>query len=963
MSQSPGTLTAIADVIRQAQASLDALRAAQHRAVESYGAAMKLEKLVVERERQQRAAEQRAAEQRKLAEDLAAQAEQLPEIPAGDLPDYVAADPVVIEPEAPVAAPVAVEPAPAPEPEPVMPEPEPAPAKVPEPEPVPEPKPETEVPAAPVAVEPKAAPAPAPEPGPVPKPAPAKEPEPIAAPAAVAKPKPGDRVEMPAREPIKPAGEVRTLHAPQRPVQTGLKPGDRVAAPPRPEIRPAGEVRQLRPQGPRPGDRVEAPMRQPIRPAGEVRPLRPQGPGQGRPQGGPGGRPPMGPRPGGQGGPGGPRRSDAPSLPPVEAQRNFANRSTQGGQRRDNAPREKTKRDLFRAAVAQHGEAFDDTFRRGKRRGPRQTQASIVIESAVITTDQVAIKDLAEKIGRPAAAIVKQLFAMGHMTTINAEIDFDTALLVASEFGVELTQKRAQTAEETLFAEEGYEDDATSTYNRPPVVTVMGHVDHGKTSILDAVRRAKVAAGEAGGITQHIGAYQVNIRDRAITFLDTPGHEAFTAMRARGAQVTDIAVLVVAADDGIMPQTIEAINHAKAAKVPIVVAVNKIDRPNADPNRVMQMLTEHDLLPEEWGGDTVVCPVSALTGEGIDNLLEMLLLVADVRDLRANPNRHAKGTIIEAQLDRGRGPVATVLVQNGTLKVGDTIVAGTTYGRVRAMMDDQGQRLEEAPPSTPVEVLGFSDVPAAGDTMFAVEEQNLTRKVAEERAARERADKMAKQARATLDDLNRRIADGDIKDLNMIVKGDVQGSVEAVCQAMTKLSNDEVRVNIIHSGVGAIREQDVMLAMTGNCIIIGFNVRPEASAKAMADREKIDLRMYRVIYQAIEEVQSAMKGLLAPVFKEVSLGQAEVRSTFRVTGVGTIAGCYVTEGKITRNAELRLMRDLVVIHEGKVSSLKRFKDDVREVATGYECGIGIEGYNDIKEGDIIEAFLMEEQER
>jgi len=758
---------------------------------------------------------------------------------------------------------------------------------------------------------------------------------------------------------------------------SGLKPGDRVAAPPRPDIKPAGVQKVLRPEPPRPlrpGDRVAAAPRPDIRPAGVQRPLRPN---EGRPASGgfdnrprPGGAPQQGqgPRPGGGApGAGGFRRpapkTDTVASPLSDKERvsNYdPNRSTYQ-RNHESDRREKNKRDLFRAHVAQTGDSDDGRWGRGRRRGPQKARAAaIVIESAVITTEMVPVKDLAEKIGKPAAAIIKKLFALGQMVTINQEIDFDTAAIVAAEYDVELTQKLDKTFEEQLFEVEDFVDEDDNRGTRPPVVTVMGHVDHGKTSILDAVRRANVASGEAGGITQHIGAYQVELDGQPITFLDTPGHEAFTAMRARGAQVTDIAVLVVAADDGIMPQTVEAINHAKSAKVPIIVAINKIDRPNADVNRVMQMLTEHELLAEDWGGDTVVCPVSAITGEGIPHLLEMILLVADVQDLRANANRRAKGTIIEAQLDRGRGPVATVLVQNGTLRVGDTVVAGTAYGRVRAMMNDKGERVNEALPAMPVEVLGFSEVPAAGDILFAVEEDKFSRQVAEERRDKMRATQMASQSRASLDDLFARISEGEVKDLNLIIKADVQGSVEAVCQAMTKLSNEQVRVAIVHAGVGAIREQDVMLAMTSNAIIIGFNVRPEASARAEADRENVDMRLYRIIYQAIEDIEKAMKGLLAPVFRETVLGHAQVRNVFKVTGVGTIAGCYVADGKVARSAQLRLLRDLIVIHEGQVASLKRFKEDAREVASGYECGIGIEGYNDIKEGDVIEAFVVEE---
>ena len=498
---------------------------------------------------------------------------------------------------------------------------------------------------------------------------------------------------------------------------------------------------------------------------------------------------------------------------------------------------------------------------------------------------------------------------------------------------------------------------------RPPVVTIMGHVDHGKTSLLDYIRKTRVTAGEAGGITQHIGAYTVNLDGRQITFLDTPGHEAFTSMRLRGAMATDIAVLVVAADDGVMPQTIEAISHAKAAGVQTIVAINKIDKPAANIERIKQQLTEYDLVCEDWGGDTIMVPVSAHTGEGVEQLLEMILLVAEVQDYKANPNRKARGIIIEARLDKGRGPVATVLVKNGTLHIGDTIVAGTAYGRIRAMVNDRGERVKSAGPSDPVEVIGFNDVPDAGEQISAVDDDKLSRQVAEERKDKLRAALIKDQQKTTLDDLFSQISAGQVKDLNLIIKADVQGSVEAVRQSLEKLSNDEVRVHTIHGAVGAINESDVMLASTANAIIIGFNVRPDANARDMAEREKIDVRLYRVIYQAIEDVQNAMKGLLAPKFKEVLLGHAAVRSPFKVSGVGTIAGSYVTDGKIQRNAQIRLLRDNIVIHEGKISSLKRFKDDAKEVNTGYECGIGIENYNDIKENDVIECFIMEEIEK
>ena len=609
---------------------------------------------------------------------------------------------------------------------------------------------------------------------------------------------------------------------------------------------------------------------------------------------------------------------------------------------------------------------LDDEIVRGKRKKKQQASAPrpepVKIEKAFMTAETITVRDLSERIGKPAGEIIKKLMMLGIIATINNELDFDTAQLVCSEFGVELEMKLAETAEDALKNED-VEDSEEDLLPRPPVVTIMGHVDHGKTSLLDYIRKTRVTAGEAGGITQHIGAYTVEIRGQKITFLDTPGHEAFTAMRARGAQATDIAILVVAADDGVMPQTIEAINHAKAAGVQTIVAINKMDKVGANPERIKQQLTEYGLVAEEWGGDTIMVPVSAITGDGVDQLLEMILLVAEVQDYRANPNRKARGIIIEARLDKGRGPVATVLVKTGTLRVGDTIVAGTAYGRVRAMVNDRGERVKEALPSDPVEVIGFNDVPEAGDIITAVDDDSLSRRVAEERKDKLRAALIKNQQKASLDDLFSQISAGQIKDLNLIIKADVQGSVEAVKQSLEKLSNDEVRVRCIHGGVGAITETDIMLASASNAIIIGFNVRPDNNVRETAEREKIDIRLYRVIYNAIEDVEKAMKGMLAPKFREVVLGSAQVRQVFKVTGAGTVAGCYVTDGKVVRNAQARLLRDSVVIHEGKVDSLKRFKDDAKEVAAGYECGMGFESYNDIKEGDVIECFQMEEIEQ
>ena len=580
-------------------------------------------------------------------------------------------------------------------------------------------------------------------------------------------------------------------------------------------------------------------------------------------------------------------------------------------------------------------------------------------KKAIVMGEIISIKELSEKIGIPATEIMKKLMSMGILVTINQDIDYETAAIVSSEFGIELEQKASKSFEEMLI-EEDVEDDPASLEPRPPVITVMGHVDHGKTSLLDAIRSTNVTAQEAGGITQHIGAYTVNVNGKPITFLDTPGHEAFTSLRARGAQVTDIAILVVAANDGVMPQTVEAINHAKEAGVPIIVAINKIDVTGANPERVKQELTEHGLIVEEWGGDTIAVPVSALHRQGIDELLEMVLLVAEMQELKANPNRRAKGTIIEAELDKGRGPVATVLVQNGTLRVGDSIVAGTAYGRVRAMMDHTGKRLKEAGPSTPVQVLGLSEVPEAGDIMYSVEDDKLAKQVAEERKEKLKEQQIKASSKLSLDDLFSKIKEGEIKELNLIIKADVQGSVEALRQSLEKLSNDEVRVRTIHGAVGAINESDVMLASASNAIIIGFNVRPSAGVNELAKKENIDIRLYRVIYNAIEDIEAAMKGMLEPECKEVIIGHAEVRETFRISGVGVVAGCYVTDGKIIRNGDVRLVRDGIVIYEGSIESLKRFKDDVREVASGYECGIGLANFNDIKVGDIIEVSVMEE---
>ena len=659
----------------------------------------------------------------------------------------------------------------------------------------------------------------------------------------------------------------------------------------------------------------------------------------------------------------------APMPAPVVPQRNYdnprANQNNANNRRREEDRRVKSKKSMMKEAAPKI--TWDDETPMGRKQRRKQQQMHkpepVVIEKAVLTTEMVTVKELSEKIGKPAAEIIKKLFILGIMATINQEIDFDTCSLIAGEYGIEVEQQLAKTAEDVLNESVDEVDSEENMEPRPPVVTIMGHVDHGKTSLLDAIRQSSITEGEAGGITQHIGAYTVTCNGRQITFIDTPGHEAFTSMRARGAQVTDVVILVVAADDGIMPQTVEAINHAKAAGVPIIVAINKMDRDTADPERVKQQLTEYGLVTEEWGGDTICVPVSAKTKQGLDNLLEMVLLQADMLELKANPHRIARGTIIEAELHKGRGPIATVLVQNGTLKIGDPIVAGTAYGRVRAMMDDKGRRVTEAGPSQPVEVLGFSEVPSAGDVMNVAEVDKLSRQVAEERRDKQKAEQLKAMSKVSLDDLFNQIAEGQMKELNIIVKADVQGSVEAVKQALEKLSNEEVRVKCIHGGVGAITASDIMFASASNAIVIGFNVRPDAMARETAERENVDVRLYRIIYQAIEDMEKAMKGLFAPVFKEVELGRITVRSTFKVSGVGTIAGAYVNSGKVNRNAQVRVVRDGVVIHEGKIASLKRFKDDVKEVSAGFECGIGLENFNDIHEEDVIEAFEMQQVER
>ena len=574
--------------------------------------------------------------------------------------------------------------------------------------------------------------------------------------------------------------------------------------------------------------------------------------------------------------------------------------------------------------------------------------------------DEIGVGELASRMKKTGAEVVKTLMKNGVMASLSDVIDFDTAAIIAEELGCKVEKEIIVTIEEKLI--DTAEDKEEDLLPRAPVVVVMGHVDHGKTSLLDYIRDSHVAAGEAGGITQHIGAYQVEVGGKLITFLDTPGHEAFTAMRARGAMITDVAILVVAADDGIMPQTVESINHAKAAKIPIIVAINKMDKPEANPERIKEQLTKYELVPEEWGGETIICPISAKTGDGIDNLLEMVNLTAEMQELKANPNRSAHGAVIEARLDKGRGPVATLLVQNGTLHQGDVIIAGTAVGRVRAMTNAKGEKVTEAGPSVPVEIIGMGEVPGAGDDFHAVADERMARELVEQRKHEQKMASSSPVGKVSLEDLFSQIKQGEMKDLNIIVKADVQGSAEAVKASLEKISNDEVRVRVIHCAVGAINESDVMLATTSNAIIVGFNVRPDNNAKETATRNKVDMRMYRVIYDCINEIETAMKGMLAPKFKEVDLGQAEVRNVFRITGVGMVAGCYVTEGKMQRGAQMRLLRDNIVIYDGSIASLQRFKDSVKEVAQGYECGITFEKFQDIKEGDVIEAYLMEQIE-
>ena len=681
-------------------------------------------------------------------------------------------------------------------------------------------------------------------------------------------------------------------------------------------------------------------------------------PGQGRDDNRPARTGYQGPRPAGGGAPG-----------------NFTPGATPGGPLPDRDGQSKKKRNkTARRTVdfqdtANNGrrrsDDMDDVPRRGGRRRPKAsrvvsqaTQPLKAVKRKIRIEEAIRVADMAHQMGLKSNEIIKVLFNLGIMATINKALDIDTASVVAAEFGYEV--EKVGFAEEQYLADHRTEDSPEQLKRRPPVVTIMGHVDHGKTSLLDRIRRTNVAAGEAGGITQHIGAYRVMVNGKPVTFLDTPGHEAFTSMRARGAMVTDIAILVVAADDGIMPQTIESINHAKAAGIPLVVAINKMDVHGANPDRIKQQLTEYGLVPEEWGGETIVCPISAKTGEGVDKLLENLVLLAEILELKANPNRAARGTVIEARMDKGRGPIMTVLVQNGTLHQGDIIIAGTAVGRVRTMTNDKGQRVTKAGPSIPVEIAGMSEVPSAGDKFNAVADERMARELVEERKQQKKDAANAGSKKVSLDDLFSRIQQGEMKDFNIIVKADVQGSAEAVKSSLEKLSNDEVRVQVIHSGVGAINESDVMLAATSNAIIVGFNVRPDAAARDNAARSNVEIRMYRVIYDCINEIEAAMKGMLAPKFQEQIIGHVEIRQTFKVSKVGTVCGGYVTDGKIVRNSKVRVVRDNIVVFEGDLASLRRFKDDVKEVAAGYECGLQVDKYNDVKVGDVIEVYVMEE---
>ncbi|MEI3610886.1 translation initiation factor IF-2 [Pseudogracilibacillus sp. SO30301A] len=638
----------------------------------------------------------------------------------------------------------------------------------------------------------------------------------------------------------------------------------------------------------------------------------------------------------------------------VDSNKTTMTKKQTGDKKQKNRPKPKQQ-------PKQKGKQHKKNQKNKKSNSEQQVKSHHETPKHIVYSDTLTVNDLADKLHKDVSEIIKKLMFLGIMVTKNQDLDDDAVELICSDYGVSVEKEII--LEDTDFEKYRQEDKEQDLQERPAVVTIMGHVDHGKTTLLDSIRHTKVTAGEAGGITQHIGAYQAESSDKKITFLDTPGHEAFTSMRSRGAEVTDIAILVVAADDGVMPQTVEAINHAKAANVPIIIAVNKMDKETANPERVMQELTEYELIPEDWGGDTIFVPISAIKGEGIDELLEMILLVAEMAELKANPNKPAFGTVIDAQLDKGRGAVASLLVQEGTLTVGDSIVVGNTYGRVRAMVNDVGQRIEKAEPSTPVEITGLNAVPQAGDQFLVFEDEKKARQIGETRQQQHIVESRGSQTKISLDDLFEQIKQGEMKDLNVIIKADVQGSAEALAASLRKIEVDNVNINIIHSGVGAITESDIILASASNAVVIGFNVRPDVNAHKAAESEKVDVRLHRVIYKAIEEMEAAMKGLLDPEYEEKVIGQAEVRETFKVSKIGTIAGSYVTDGKITRNSSVRLIRDGIVLFEGEILALKRFKDDVREVVQNYECGITIKDFNDIKVGDIIEAFVMEEIDR
>ena len=795
----------------------------------------------------------------------------------------------------------------------------------------------------------KAKPAPPqPEPKPIPQPEPIVSEQVKPEKPAVAESKPEKKAETKSEKQEK-KENVRTMtfDVQNQPMQTKIVPSfiRGTYTPPPVQQRTPQQHGQMGPRGPR---------QQGARPQGDFRPR--NGVGAER-----------GPRPqGGTARPGAPRPA-APRLAPMPIDKSKERNKTFDKKKEFNKPDD--KKTMNKRTLIRKGFITDDIGE--ERMGTRKLKnkkakapvvvAPIKIEKAVITTENLTVKILSEKIGKTAQEIIKQLMLLGIMTNINSIVDFPTMELVANELGVELELKLEQTKEEKLEAMHDEQDDEKDLVKRPPIITVMGHVDHGKTSLLDAIRKTSVAAGEAGGITQHIGAYSVTCKGEKITFLDTPGHEAFTEMRARGTNVTDIAVLIVAADDGVMPQTIESINHAKAAKVPVIVAINKIDKPGANVERVKQALTEYDLVPEEWGGDTIMVPISAKTGEGIDKLLEMILFLAEYNNYRANPKRQARGSIIESRLDKGKGPVANIIVSNGTLHVGDYVVSGLTSGRVRGMVDDKGRSVKEAGPSMPVSVLGFTDVPNAGDAIYVVGDEKTAKQIVAERAAKIKTEQANQGQKITLDDVFNKISEGQMKELNILIKGDVQGSVEALKASLEKLSNDEVKVVVVHGGVGAINKSDLMLAGVSNAIIIGFNVRPDSEARQLAESTGVDIRLYNIIYEAIDDIEAAMKGLIAPKFAESVIGRAQIRNVIKISGVGAIAGCYVLNGKIARNAKVRVYRNDVVIFDGEVKNLKRFKDDVKEVAAGYECGLSFDNFDGFAENDEVEAYVLEQQ--